>query len=194
MLAPDMAHQLWPTLRGEVMKIAKGEQKGPLFFMRVDVEQADGYPAIDAYSQRFIDWHDVVTRRLRVIKRLFMKGASVQTGMNAAVVPDEFYFSLIRNEIIRIAAKLVDYNPWVTSRLHGAILGLLMDKPVVALDNSYGKLSSYLNTWGEWINPVAVVNSPAQARQVADFARAADAAPDKVSWADYSTLAAGAHG
>jgi exopolysaccharide biosynthesis protein PssK len=35
----------------------------------------------------------------------------------------------------------------VTDRLHGVILSLLMGIPVVAVDNSTGKLSSFIETW-----------------------------------------------
>ncbi|MEJ8605400.1 polysaccharide pyruvyl transferase family protein [Riemerella anatipestifer] len=40
-----------------------------------------------------------------------------------------------------------DYRKIYTTRLHGMILAVLMGKEVVILDNSYGKLSSYHNTW-----------------------------------------------
>ena len=35
----------------------------------------------------------------------------------------------------------------VTDRLHGHILSSLMGIPHVALDNSYGKLSAFMDTW-----------------------------------------------
>jgi exopolysaccharide biosynthesis predicted pyruvyltransferase EpsI len=35
----------------------------------------------------------------------------------------------------------------VTNRLHAIILGLLLDRSVIAFDNSYGKLSMYYQSW-----------------------------------------------
>jgi exopolysaccharide biosynthesis predicted pyruvyltransferase EpsI len=43
---------------------------------------------------------------------------------------------------------LIEFDYWTTSRLHGAILGNLLDKPVKAYDNSYGKLQRYFERWG----------------------------------------------
>jgi len=35
----------------------------------------------------------------------------------------------------------------ITDRLHAMILALLLNKPVCAFDNSYGKISNFVNTW-----------------------------------------------
>ena len=42
---------------------------------------------------------------------------------------------------------LSSYNKIYTTRLHVLILGFMMNKEIICLDNSYGKLSSLYNTW-----------------------------------------------
>lgn len=39
------------------------------------------------------------------------------------------------------------YSIVATTRLHGMILAILMNKEIIMLDNSYGKLSSFYETW-----------------------------------------------
>ena len=39
------------------------------------------------------------------------------------------------------------YDKIVSTRLHPMILSTLLNKPVEFVDNSYGKISSYYNTW-----------------------------------------------
>lgn len=39
------------------------------------------------------------------------------------------------------------YKAVYTTRLHVMILSVLLEKPVQFIDNSYGKLSSFYDTW-----------------------------------------------
>ncbi|MNP69123.1 putative pyruvyl transferase EpsO [compost metagenome] len=48
------------------------------------------------------------------------------------------------------------YRSVQTSRLHGHILSCLMDKPNTLLDNSYGKNSSYYQTWTSGIKTASL--------------------------------------
>ena len=66
-------------------------------------------------------------------------------GWNLMESIDEkrFNFDLSRKGIDFINS----YDVVVTTRLHGLILGILLNKHVVGLDNAYGKLSSFYNTW-----------------------------------------------
>ena len=51
----------------------------------------------------------------------------------------------------------------VTDRLHGHILALLLDIPHVALDNDYGKISGYIDTWTSGSSRVRVARTMAEA-------------------------------
>jgi exopolysaccharide biosynthesis predicted pyruvyltransferase EpsI len=55
----------------------------------------------------------------------------------------------------------------VTDRLHGHILSELLDIPDVALDNSYGKTSTYVGTWGIDPRRSRLADDVAQARRAA---------------------------
>jgi pyruvyl transferase EpsO len=56
----------------------------------------------------------------------------------------------------------------VTDRLHGHILSLLLGIPHVILDNSYGKLRHFYETWTRSMPQVRWVESPAAARAAAE--------------------------
>lgn len=58
------------------------------------------------------------------------------------------FFNLYRYILIKEGLKLISqYKTIYTTRLHAMILSLLLNKKVVYLDNSYGKISSYCKTW-----------------------------------------------
>ncbi|MGH9373763.1 MAG: polysaccharide pyruvyl transferase family protein [Vicinamibacterales bacterium] len=59
----------------------------------------------------------------------------------------------------------------VTDRLHGHILSLLLGIPHVLLDNSYGKLRHFHETWTRSMPQVRWVESPADARVAAEELR-----------------------
>jgi len=51
------------------------------------------------------------------------------------------------------------YETIYTTRLHGAILSLLLNKKVVLYDNSYGKNSSFYFTWLEDVDDIRLITS-----------------------------------
>jgi pyruvyl transferase EpsO len=54
----------------------------------------------------------------------------------------------------------------VTDRLHGVLLALHLGRRVIAVDNNYGKLSSYLDTWLTDGAPLSRVDDWQQACQI----------------------------
>lgn len=57
-------------------------------------------------------------------------------------------YHIYRPYLIRRGVNLLSsYEQIVTTRLHGLILSMLLNKPVKFIDNSYGKLSTFYNTW-----------------------------------------------
>ncbi|MDB5492395.1 MAG: exopolysaccharide biosynthesis protein, partial [Micavibrio sp.] len=58
-----------------------------------------------------------------------------------------FYNRLAQHRVTRGLRQLSLANFVVTDRLHSHILSLLLDKPHIALDNSYGKLSNFIAAW-----------------------------------------------
>lgn len=55
---------------------------------------------------------------------------------------------MLKTFYLKMGIKFMNkYDIVYTTRLHGLILALLLNKDVVVLDNSYGKLSSFYETW-----------------------------------------------
>ena len=59
------------------------------------------------------------------------------------------YADIFRKQLIQIGYDFINkyQGPIYTTRLHGCILSILMDKKVYLIDNSYGKNSNFYNTW-----------------------------------------------
>ena len=52
----------------------------------------------------------------------------------------------------------------LTDRLHAVILSCLLGRPMVALDNNYGKIGSFVDTWlTDWPTLVRATDAPAAA-------------------------------
>lgn len=68
---------------------------------------------------------------------------------------------LYRPYLIRSGVNLMSpYQHIITTRLHGLILSMLLNKPVAYIDNSYGKLSTFYNTWLTDVDSVAPWHQP----------------------------------
>lgn len=146
MLVPDMAHRLYDHFE----PIRKNPGRDPLYLMRRDVEATS---ATDDAGHHGRDWSDLLTLmdkgaigRYRlasiVAGRLNLTAVSIQQGHQRAV----------QRVIDDLAERLSAYDHWITSRLHGAIFGLLLGRQVTLHDNSYGKNSRYFTQWGKGID------------------------------------------
>ncbi len=170
-LSPDMAHELWPSLRGELDKLGP-TPAGTLFFMRTDEEHGQSFGAFETFRSQFVDWDDVVTPGLRALKHTLARLGQVQRLVGVNLTPAGAYFRAMQHEVKKIAARLDRYENWVTSRMHGMILGRLLDKEVTVIDNNYGKLSSYIRTWRRSLGPVRLISSEQEALLAASEAGA----------------------
>ncbi|WP_330701553.1 polysaccharide pyruvyl transferase family protein [Novosphingobium resinovorum] len=184
-LVPDIAHQLWPSLWEDVAQEAGNASSEPLLLLRRDAEQAAIPAAIAGREDRFTDWDVLISRRYR-IERAIIRGqyGAARRGVRLYDL-DQAYFAAMRREVIRVARGLYRHPLWITSRMHGAILGLLLGKPVFALDNSYGKLSSYFDAWGQWTAPVKLVTSPQEAAEMMEFVHKASVGDESMLWTAY---------
>lgn len=63
-------------------------------------------------------------------------------------VTDWFVYHIYRPYLIRTGIHFLNkYDTVYSTRLHAGILSILLDKECIFLDNSYGKNSSFYNTW-----------------------------------------------
>jgi pyruvyl transferase EpsO len=186
-LMPDMAHQLWPSLLEEVRP--PSVDNGPLMLMRTDVEKTTVPGVIGEQSSAFTDWDNYLSVRYRAEKRLVNKISAARPLSNIIGDVDEHYFKALHREIVKVGSTLNDNPVWITSRLHGAILGFLIGKPVVAIDNSYGKLSSYIGAWKKQLGASVVISDADGAKAAMDFATSSKGLDRTAVWARYEELA-----
>ena len=137
-LMPDMAHALWGSLPRH-----RGSEDRLLNFRRRDRERV---PSSISEGDTF-DWDDLTVSADRGMIRLLRKMQSVEFP-SRHVVPNHILWRWYRDHLLRRSIKLVgSYGRIVTDRLHGMILGALLDMSVTCEDNSYGKLSRYFSEW-----------------------------------------------
>ena len=135
---PDMAHALWGSLPRH-----HGSESRLLNFRRRDKEAAGGLAGADDT----FDWDDLTTAADRGMIRVLRKMQSVEFPTRH-VVPGHVLWRSYRDHLLRRSVRFVaSYGSIVTDRLHGMILGALLDMPVTCEDNSYGKLSRYYSEW-----------------------------------------------
>lgn len=79
---------------------------------------------------------------------------------------DWYYQGYCRNKLIREGVSFVNnYETIYTTRLHVAILSILLKKPVTLIDNSYGKNRNYYETWLADVDSVQFIHSKAAYRE-----------------------------
>lgn len=142
-LLPDMAFYI-PLER---FKSNKSAVKGSLYLKRVDGELAkDGNNVKADYVK---DWP---TFEKKIFDGIFI--AKVLATLSRYKVPFCGYIwnwyanKVYRRDLINIGIDFINsYEPIVSTRLHAVILALLCGKTVTAVDNSYGKISQFVDTW-----------------------------------------------
>ncbi len=93
------------------------------------------------------DWDDVTSAADRFTIRLLRKMQSLDLPTRH-VVPNHVVWNGYRDRLLRRSVDRVgSYGHLVTDRLHGMILGALLDMPVTSEDNSYGKVGRYYAEW-----------------------------------------------
>lgn len=78
------------------------------------------------------------------------------------------YLDYAERQLARGSALLARSRLVITDRLHGHILSLLLGIPHILLDNSYGKLSRFYESWSTEIDGVWWADSASDALRLAD--------------------------
>ena len=143
LLCPDMAHALGARPRKQPAR------QEVLWLLRDDLEARD--PA-SPRAVESVDWRSEPDSWVRRLERFLTEDWSWRlparrwTGPLLAV-HDRVRDGLARQRLERGCALLARGEVVVTDRLHGHLLSLLLGIPHVLLDNSYGKVRSYHETW-----------------------------------------------
>ena len=122
-------------------------QDGTLVLRRRDGERGGGRMARRGY-----DWPDLFpgyAPRLAVAAAMM---SVAPAGLSARL--HEQWASLATGLLIDTVAVMRQASRVVTDRLHAAILARVAGRPVVLVDNSYGKIAAYYDAW--WRNDPAV--------------------------------------
>ncbi|MFL9989958.1 polysaccharide pyruvyl transferase family protein [Paraburkholderia sediminicola] len=148
-LLPDMAHWLYGS--SPFKPATPGAAKGTLWLIRGDKEQPEAshvsevpVPGGDFQG----DWNDLQKFSAPFLEQWSSKFHRVAGMAPVRIVrPWKMYLPMVRSIIEANVNFFSRYERVVTSRLHGHILGALLDKEIVLIDNSYGKNSGYYECW-----------------------------------------------
>jgi pyruvyl transferase EpsO len=139
-LIPDMAHQLW----GKPEFTTTSEREcGTLVLRRRDRESRGGEDPDTAY----FDWGDLQSSASYYLLRALRKWQSIDNPLRHWV-PNYRLWRPYRDYLVRRAVARVQPFACVdTDRLHGIILGALLQKRVCYGEGTYGKLNRYARIW-----------------------------------------------
>jgi pyruvyl transferase EpsO len=152
LLCPDMAFALGSLPR------PVAPSRPILWLMRTDKETR---PDTRPTDRNAVDWLHEPPMVLRTLSYRLM-GAARRPLIRRLARPllTRLYSPLARQRLRRGLEMLASAEVVVTDRMHGHILCLLLGIPHVLLDNSYGKLSSFHETWTTDVADVDWADSP----------------------------------
>ncbi len=158
LLVPDMAFFV------NVNKfISTTEEKNrSLFFKRTDKELlSDIKPSFIPDDIDTSDWINPDTKLLnRIAFSRVITSPLYRLNRNILNRYFDFYWSNYRkNQHIRLAVNQINpYEKIYATRLHCCILSILLNKKIFLMDNSYGKNSSFYETWLKELDNVTLKN------------------------------------
>lgn len=167
-LVPDMAFAIDPA---PLRKRVTSRPRGVLYVKRTDKELAAGeaplpaahpegltvadWPSIEAEP-----WHWTAYGKISDWGRKARHGRGTWRAADSIVKgSDWFYHHVSRRLLIQQGVAFIGRHRVIyTTRLHAAILAILLDKDVQILDNSNGKISGYYHTWLRDVAGVRLLN------------------------------------
>ena len=155
LLVPDMAFCITEKL---LQKYNKKEGSRTLFLKRNDPEfneyDFNSYITEDSSLVDTCDWPTMEQQfktKTYLDKLLWRK-------KRLGRIPDLYADRVFRPFQVKKGVEFVSqYKKVYTTRLHVAILSLLLDKNIVFFDNSYGKNSSFFDTWLSGVDNITFV-------------------------------------
>ncbi|GAB6066975.1 hypothetical protein JCM13664_02930 [Methylothermus subterraneus] len=160
LLCPDMAFMLDLYHIGRAIK----PYYDVSFLRRTDKESAGRMFDLPGTISAFVyDWLDEVPppKTAAIYAQLINRLSStpVQSShLSELIVTASLRLALER--VIRGAFLLKKGRVVVTDRLHGLIMATLLGLPVLARDNSYGKLSQFCETWLKPLIDAGIISFP----------------------------------
>lgn len=141
-LTPDMAHALWGQLSAPPPTHSE-----PRYLLRDDYEKGALPASLNETKAKPVDWQDLQKGMMKTVFDLGIRFIWRDMRYNN-ILPAASVWNMVAKMLIRRAVGLIaPYETVVTNRLHAVILSGMLKRQVVAYDNSYGKLSSYISIW-----------------------------------------------
>ncbi|MBU6952257.1 MULTISPECIES: polysaccharide pyruvyl transferase family protein [unclassified Hahella] len=136
-MAPDLATMLidewtWPQQMPE----------RTLMFRRKDCESVSSAAAADAF-----DWNSLYTSMDMKKFRLFNRVSGLERKHDVNLFTSPLWVRFSDALINKAVNFYQSYGQVDTDRLHGAILALLLGRPVLLSDNCYNKIDRYVRCW-----------------------------------------------
>ncbi len=154
LLVPDMAFFI------DASKYSGGEQKGKTLFLRRHDSELKS-PEIPSYIPEdadILDWPKPRYTLKYFLFRSFTKlleisGINISHSIQRFI--DFYWRTILKYHFISMATRFLDkYDKVYSTRLHTAILSVMLGKEINILDNSYGKNSSFYNTWFKGVDRI----------------------------------------
>lgn len=140
LLVPDMAFYM--TLPQRL-----GRSEFTLFIRRIDKEYKD-IPTSIAFPDKLVtcDWPSMDPQHITFISRVFRFFFAHSSNWPECTDFVARYF--FRPYMMGLGIRFISaYKRVFSMRLHGCILSVLLSKPVLLFDNSYGKNRAFFETW-----------------------------------------------
>lgn len=163
LLLPDMAFCIPESF---LKKYIQPKQNKQLFFKRKDKELCEfnfsdylKHPNIEEHEWPSMEQNSFNTKVLNILKRIhdLSKRIGVCYKISGRLV-DFYAVKIYMPGLLKIGIRFISqYNYVYTTRLHGAILSVLLKKPITFFDNSYGKNSSFYDSWLKGNNNIQFV-------------------------------------
>lgn len=144
LLLPDMAFCISDQ---RLIKAVATDKK--LLMSRIDVE---AIKVDEKYIQQVdvqSDWPSFEIEPFSCICLRYLNGLNRRLSNKIlSKIIDVYAVNIVKPKLIKMGINFInDFDVIYTTRLHGCILSLLLDKKVVLLDNSYGKNKAYYDAW-----------------------------------------------
>lgn len=164
LLVPDMAF----CISESFIEQFKGEaKKNYLYFKRSDIEFVDvGFKDLFKGDEAFdtSDWptyeSDIKAWKnyLRILKIKSKLPNNTFFNKITAKFIDWYFINIYFPQSLKVGIEFIsNYKHIYSTRLHAAILSILLDKKITFLNNSYGKNSNFYKAWLENLDSIELV-------------------------------------
>ena len=153
-LLPDLAFCI---NKSYLSKWEKPAVRNHLFLKRRDKEMAviDALESLLPTDIETSDWPTMLypTYTQKTVEKIAYAyrhrlGGKLTKNEIATNLYNKMYYHIYRKEMSKQGIEFISrYRTIYTTRLHGMILAALLGKETFFLDNSYGKISNFYNTW-----------------------------------------------